>query len=117
VENEIVEDEVIDRIVDFCEESFNLLASHVEILMHHLLEVGSLLEVGVDVLSDDVAHLFDCHHIVCSLVFLMEANTTFGFANGSFVTAGEAGTQLDSFGLVDIAEDCAVGGVAQHHGL
>ena len=49
------------------------------------------------------------------LIFLVEADAPLGLADGGFVAAGQAGTQLDHLVLVDVAEDFLVSVSAVGH--
>jgi hypothetical protein len=62
-----------------------------EVLIDHLFEVGSLFNIGVDVLSHDVPDLLESKHIVQSLIFLVETDAPLDFADCGLVAASQAG--------------------------
>lgn len=71
--------------------------------MNHLFEIGSLFGVGIDVLGDNMANLFESEYVMATFVFFVEADASFGFADGCLVRAGEAASQLYGGSPVDVA--------------
>lgn len=103
MENQVVENESINRLVYLREESFHLLSSNCEVFVHHLLEVGAFFNARVYVLGDNMPNLFQSEHVMAAFVFFVEADAALGFADGGLVGAGEAASELNGGNPVDVA--------------
>jgi hypothetical protein len=69
----------------------------------------------MQVLTDYDANLFQSKYVMGTLIFLVMADTSLNFADGSFVGTGQAAAQLHDATAVDVAEALFVFWVSQQH--
>ena len=81
MEDNVIKLKIIDRFVNLCEQSLNLLARSHKILINHLLQIGSLLIFWVVVLCHYMPYLFNGSNIVQPLVLLVGADATLCIAD------------------------------------
>lgn len=111
MENKVVKDELVNRLVYLSEESFYFLSRHCEILMDHLFKIGSFLDIRVDILRNNVPYLLDSQHSMRSFVLFMKTDASFGLADASLVGAGEARAHLNGRYVMNVAYDSFIFGV------
>ena len=103
MQNNSVELESIDGFINCVVQFLELLFGQHEIVSDHFFEVGFAGLIGVDVFVDNMSYVFDCVHVMDSLVFLMVLDAAFCFADCACAGTCDAGTDLHAFAVVEFA--------------